>query len=55
MKGPKEDPVAKAERERQRKRAEADRRDAAQKNAASLTKDLSAVYSRPSLFSTVSR
>lgn len=49
-----EDPEAKSERLRQRARAEAERRDVSQQNAESLTKDIQAVFSRPSLFSILS-
>lgn len=49
-----EDPEAKSERLRQRARAETERRDVSQQNAESLTKDIQAVFSRPSLFAMLS-
>lgn len=50
MKGPKEDPAARREREREMRLSAAERRQAAQRSAASMTTDYSSVYGRRSLF-----
>lgn len=49
-KAPKEDPAIKAEREREKRISEGERRYAATRNAASMTTDYNAVYGRRSLF-----
>lgn len=49
MRPPKEDPEARAQREREKRIAAGERRTAAQQSAASMTSDYSAVYGRPSL------
>lgn len=50
MQSPSEDPQAKADRERERRVAAAERNRAAQKSASSMTSDYSQVYMQPSLF-----
>jgi hypothetical protein len=50
LRRPKEDPAAKAERDREKRVAELERKRAAQDNSASLTTDYRAVYGRRSLF-----
>jgi hypothetical protein len=49
MKTPQEDPKAKALREREMRTAAGERRQAAQRSAASQTLDYRAAYGRPSL------
>lgn len=44
MQGPRENPEDRADRERERRLATKERRDAAQQTAADLTQDLSSVY-----------